>query len=142
MLKTFEYLLRFYIRKELGNKKYVGSKYLGKNVWMRVQGKIPHWRSSQKISGWMILFMITIKSVLLGSFPLLGWIERFHNGRSVNTTIEEVKISSQNLCLLHCTPTTHCVNISKGLIHKNLQNMVKGVWHLDQWYLPWYASSL
>ncbi len=31
--------------------------------------------------------MITIQSFLLGSIPLLGWIERFQDGRSVNTTI-------------------------------------------------------
>ncbi len=30
--------------------------------------------------------MKTIQSFLLGSIPLLGWIERFQEGRSVNTT--------------------------------------------------------
>ena len=25
----------------------------------------------------------------------------------------------------------------KSLIYKNLQNVAKGVWHLDQWYPPW-----
>ncbi len=44
------------------------------------------WRSSQNISGWMILFITTIRSVLLGTISLLEWIERFQEGRSVNTT--------------------------------------------------------
>ncbi len=44
------------------------------------------WRSSQNISGWTILFRITIKSFLLEPILLSGWIERFHDGRSVNTT--------------------------------------------------------
>ena len=43
-------------------------------------------RSSQNISGWTILSMIAIKSFLLGSIPLLGWIEKFQDWRSVNTT--------------------------------------------------------
>ena len=51
-------------------------------------------RSSQNISGWTILFMITF---LLISIPLLGWIGRFQDGRSVNTTNASLKTIRQNI---------------------------------------------
>ena len=61
-------------------------------VWVDKNGHCTlnknHWRSSQKMSGWAILFMITIESFLLESIQLLGWIEKILDGRSVNPTIE------------------------------------------------------
>ncbi len=86
-----------------------------------VHYKQHHWRSSQKISGWTILFMITIKSFLLESILLLGWIEWFQDGRSVNTT----------LVAYYCTVLIWLILLfSRTIIYKSGQKLHKD-WCLD-----------